>query len=355
MKVTTRAGRTAIIGLDIGDRYSYYAGFDREGLATERGRVATRRVVLEEWAAARDSLLVVIEAGTHSPWVSRTLEASGHRVLVANPRRVRLISHNSRKRDRVDAELLARLGRVDPQLLAPIKHRGLEAQAALSVLRSRDSLVRVRTALVNHARGLVKAVGGRLPRCSTESFPHKVVGDVPEELWPAVGPVLDEVADLTERIRGYDREIEVLARERFPEAKLLQQVPGVGPITALAFVLTLEDPARFSRSRMVGSYLGLRPRQRESGLRRPELRITKEGDEYLRWLLVQAAHYIVGRFGPDTDLRRWGLRLLARGGKHARQRAAVAVARKLAVLLHQLWVSGSVYEPLRQERIRAAA
>jgi transposase len=182
-----------------------------------------------------------------------------------------------------------------------------------------------------------------------------VSGDVPEDLWPAVGPVLDEVADLTERIRGYDREIEVLSRERFPEAKLLQQVPGVGPITALAFVLTLEDPARFSRSRMVGSYLGLRPRQRESGSRRPELRITKEGDEFLRWLLVQAAHYIVGRFGPDTDLRRWGLRLLARGGKHARQRAAVAVARKLAVLLHQLWVSGSVYEPLRQERIRAAA
>jgi transposase len=152
-----------------------------------------------------------------------------------------------------------------PPSLAPIKHRGVEAQAALSVLRSRHSLVAARTALVNHVRGVVKAVGERLPRCSVESFPRKVLRHVPEELRSAAGPVLSQIADLTVRIRAYDRAIEVLARERFPEAGLLQQVVGVGALTALAFVLTLEDPARFSRSRTVGSYLGLRPRQRESG------------------------------------------------------------------------------------------
>jgi len=355
MKVTAKAAETAIVGLDIGDRYSYYVGLEKRGLVSERGRLATKREAMEAWAVARAPLVVVMEAGTHSPWVSRTFETYGHRVVVANPRRVRLISHSANKRDRVDAELLARLGRVDAQLLAPIKHRGAEAQAALSVLHSRHCLVRARTALVNHVRGVVKAVGERLPRCSVESLPHKVQGCVPEELRSAVGPVLSEIADLTVRIRSYDRDIEVLARERFPEAGLLQQVGGVGALTALAFVLTLEDPARFSRSRTVGSYLGLRPRQRESGMRRPELRITKEGDEFLRWLLVQAAHYILGPFGPDTDLRRWGLRLVARGGKHAKQRAAVAVARKLAVLLHRLWASGTVYEPLRQATIRAAA
>lgn len=354
MKAKTRGTRTAILGLDLGDRYSYYVLLDADGLVTERGRLMTKRAQFEAFAAARQSSLVVLEAGTHSPWVSRLFEGRGHSVVVANPRRVRLISHSSSKRDRVDAELLARLGRADRGLLAPVRHRGPEAQAALSVLRSRDCLVRVRTALVNHVRGTVKAVGGWLPKCSVESFPRRVAGHVPTEIVPAVESLLEEIAEMTTRIRSYDHEIEVLVRERFPEAAALQQVSGVGSLTALAYVLTLEDPARFPHSRTVGSYLGLRPRQHDSGTRRPELRITKEGDEFLRRLLVQAAHYILGPFGPDTDLRRWGMRLVARGGKHAKQRAAVAVARKLAVLLHRLWATQATYEPLRQARRKAA-
>jgi len=114
-----------------------------------------------------------------------------------------------------------------------------------------------------------------------------------------------------------------------------------------SYVLTLDDPKRFRRSRDVGGFLGLRPKQRDSGQSQPQLRITKEGDPYLRKLLVQGAHYILGWRGPDTDLRRWGLKLAARGGKNAKKRAVVAVARKLAVLLHRIWVSGENYEPLR--------
>lgn len=316
--------------------------------------MATTQRALARWAAAQPAARVVVEAGSHSPWVSRVLEAAGHEVVVANPRRVRLITWNASKRDPVDAEWLARLGRADPALLAPVHHRGPAAQAALSVLRARECLVRARTRVVNQVRGLVKAQGARLPRCSTASFPRRVSPHVPAALQPAVGPALVEIDHLTQQIRAYDQQVAHLATAVFPETARLRQVPGVGPLTALAFVLTLEDPARFPRSRTVGSYLGLRPRLHESGRRRPALRITKEGDAFVRQLLVQAAHYILGPFGPDTRLRDWGLGLVARGGKHAKQRAVIAVARKLAVLLHQLWRTGAVYEPHRAVAGRAA-
>jgi transposase len=156
------------------------------------------------------------------------------------------------------------------------------------------------------------------------------------------------VAALSDCIQGYDEKIEKLGREKYGHTALLRQVKGVGPITALAYVLTLENPERFVKSRDVGPYLGLVPKQEDSGESQPQLGISKTGDTMVRKLLVGSAQHILGRFGPDTDLRRYGLRLCERGGKNAKKRAAVAVARKLAVLLHCLWVSGEVYEPLRQ-------
>jgi transposase len=295
-----------------------------------------------------ERLRVVLEVGTHSPWVSRVLESCGHEVLVANARKLRLIYAGDRKNDRVDARCLARVGRLDPQLLAPIRHRSGRAQADLAVLRARDVLVRSRTQLVNHVRGAVKAMGGRLPSCSAPAFPQRVRGHVPEVLQPALEPVLETIVELTKRIRAYDRHIEELSATRYPETALLRQVGGVGPLTALGYVLTLEEPHRFRKSRSVGSYLGLCPKQYASGASQRQLRITKSGDVMLRRLLVTAAQYILGPFGPDCDLRRWGERLIARGGKYAKQRAVVAVARRLAGLLHSLWVNGTVYEPLRQ-------
>lgn len=160
---------------------------------------------------------------------------------------------------------------------------------------------------------------------------------------------------MTQRIGDYDAEIEEISKQHYPETKLLRQIKGVGGLIALTYRLTLDDPQRFGRSRDVGSYLGLQPRRRQSGASEPQLRISKEGDVYLRKLLVQGAHYILGRFGPDTDLRRWGLQLAQRGGKNAKKRACVAVARKLAVLLHRLWITGEVYEPLRGTPVPAAA
>lgn len=158
--------------------------------------------------------------------------------------------------------------------------------------------------------------------------------------------MLEMIQRLTQEIRRMDREIERLCRERYPEIERLRQVKGVGPITASCFVLTLEDPDRFETSRAVGAYLGLRPRLRNSGEHEPQLRITKGGDVLLRRLLVSGGHYILGPFGPDTDLRGCGLRLCERGGKAAKKRGTVAVARKLAVLLHRLWVTGERYQPV---------
>ena len=177
---------------------------------------------------------------------------------------------------------------------------------------------------------------------------------------PLSRSLLEEVASLTEKIHGCDEQIEQIARTKYPETELLKQVSGVGTLIALTFVLTLEDPARFQKSRQVGCYVGLRPKQRDSGESQPQLGISKEGDVYLRKLLVQGAHCILGRRGPDTDLKRWGLKLCARGGRNAKKRALVAVARKLGILLHRLWVTGEVYEPLRSSlqrdsQARAAA
>jgi transposase len=246
---------------------------------------------------------------------------------------------------------LARLARLDARLLSPIEHRGEASQAHLAIVRSREALVGARTKLVNHVRGTVKSFGARLPKCSAEGFHRKVREHVPEALAVALDPVLETIASLTERIRGYDRRLEALSRELYPETALLKQVGGVGPITALTFVLVLEDAARFGRSRSVGAYLGLAPGQRQSGESDPQERISKRGEELLRKLLVQGAHYVLGPFAQeDSDLRRHGLKIAERGGKNAKRRAAVAVARKLWVLLHRLWVTGEAYEPLYNAR-----
>ncbi len=256
------------------------------------------------------------------------------------------LRQSKQKTDEVDAENLARLARLDPKLLYPLKHRGEESQAHLAIIRSRQALVGCRTQLVNHVRGAVKSFGARLPKCPARSFHKRAAEHIPEALWPALGPILQTIGSLTQRIRDYERELETIAKERYPETELLRQVEGVGAFTALTFVLTLEDPYRFEKSRSVGAYLGLVPARDQSGERDPQKRISKEGDEMLRKLLVGSAHYILGPFGSDSDLRRHGEKIASRGGKNAKKRAVVAVARKLAVLLHRLWITAEVYEPL---------
>jgi transposase len=338
---------TMTAGLDLGDNYSYLCLIDQEGgEVMEEGRLRTTPEAFRRRFASEQPMRIAIETGTHSPWVSRLLEECGHEVLVANSRKLRLIYANKRKTDEVDAENLARLARVDPKLLYPLKHRGEASQAHLALIRSRQALVGSRTQLVNHVRGAVKSFGARLPKCPARSFHNKAPEHIPEALLPALGPILEQIGSLTQRIRDYERQLETISRENYPETELLRQVEGIGPLTALTFVLTVEDPYRFEKSRSVGAYLGLVPATERSGDRDPQKRISKEGDEMLRKLLVGSAHYILGPFGSDSDLRRHGEKIASRGGKNAKKRAAVAVARKLAVLLHRLWISGEVYDPL---------
>jgi transposase len=348
------------VGLDLGDKYSHLCLIDSQsGEVIEEGRLRTTPETFRRRFASEQLMRIAIEAGTHSPWVSRVLEECGHEVLVANARKLRLIYANKRKTDEIDAENLARLARLDPKLLYPLKHRGEDSQAHMALIRSREALVSCRTQLVNHVRGAVKSFGGRLPKCPARSFHNKAPEHIPDALRPALGPILEQIGSLTQRICDYDRKLEEISKAHYPETELLRQVEGVGPLTALTFVLTLEDPYRFEKSRSVGAYLGLVPAMDQSGDRDPQKRISKEGDQMLRKLLVGSAHYILGPFGSDSDLRRHGQKIASRGGKNAKKRAAVAVARKLAVLLHRLWVTGEVYDPLynahrSQEREEAA-
>jgi len=333
------------VGLDLGDKLSYITIIDQDGEMVEESRLPTTKASFQRKFSTLQPCRVAMEVGAHSRWASHLLNDLGHDVLVANARKLKAIYHNPRKGDRADAETLARLARLDPALLSPIHHRSPQAQSNLAVLRSRDAIIRSRTLLINHARSIVKSSGDRLPSCSADSFAHKVAPDIPETLHPALLPILDTIASLTKQIREYDRQIELLCQDQYPETKLLRKVSGVGPLTALGYILTLEEPRRFQRSRQVGPALGLVPKRDQSGDQDPQLRITKTGDPYLRRLVVGSAQYILGPFGPDCDLRRWGLKLAERGGKNAKKRAVVGVARKLAVLLHHLWKTGEIYDP----------
>jgi transposase len=341
--------------MDLGDKTSRYCMLANNGEVLTEGTVATTRKAMTQKFAGMRRCRVAMEVGTHSPWLSRWLSSLGFEVIVANARQVQLISANSRKNDRMDARLLARLARVDPQLLRPIRHRSEQAQADLMTIRVRASLVEARTMLVNTARGFAKTLGERLPACDADALGVEKMEALPAALQQRLRPLLEQVESLTVEIKKLDTSIEQIARTSYPETALLRQVSGVGILIALTFVLTVDDRERFQKSRDVGCYVGLRPKQSESGQSQPQLRISKEGDRYLRQLLVQGAHVILNRRGPDTDLKRWGLQLAERGGKNAKKRAIVAVARKLAVLLHRLWVTAEVYEPLRHSQAARSA
>ena len=354
----TRATGKVTIGLDLGDKYSYLYSLDTEGEFLEEGRLRTTEDALRKRFEGKAPARVAIETGTHSPWVYRVLESLGHEVLVANARQLPLISENNKKTDRTDAKTLAEVAHARPQLLRPIQPRPLDSQVVLARIRARQSLVDTRTKLVNHVRGAVKSIGARLPACSTRRFHESAAEHLPEELKAILAPHLKMIEKLSAEIASHGKVVEKVCEKRYPQTDILMQVSGVGALTALAFMHVLVDPRRFKDSRAVGAYLGLTPRRSDSGEQEPQLRITKAGDGLLRRLLVGSAHYILGPFGPDSDLRRYGLEHSRQGGKNGKRRAVVAVARKLAVLLHRLWLTGEVYEPLRnaqrKERRREA-
>lgn len=335
------------IGLDLGDKMSQVCELDTRGAILCEGKVTTTPTALQRYFGGRERCRVVLEVGTHSPWVSRLLTECGHETLVANPSAMYGHGRRRHRNDRLDAQFLARQGRADVTLLHPIHHRGAKVQQHLALIRARDEIVRFRSGLINHVRGAVKSFGGRLPACSAEAFHKRAGAELPADLAPALQPMLETIADITRRIDAYDAAVEQLAAT-YPEVERLQQPSGVGRLTALTYVLLVEDPKRFKHSRTAGAYFGLVPRLDASSESSPQLRISKAGDALGRRLLVNAAHYVLGPFGPDCDLRRFGQAIAQRGGKNAKKRAVIAVARKLAVLLHRLWLSDTPYDPQYQ-------
>jgi len=349
--MTTHATAASVpvctIGLDVSDRTAIAIVLDQAGAVVQECKLMCRPEVMRQFCADHPGARVALEVGTHAQWIHRIATKCGCEVILANSRRLALISQNQRKNDRNDAKLLAELARVAPHLLHPVPPRSDEALAVRAMLRARDNLVRSRSRLIQSVRALVKPFGTRLPACSAPAFAKKVAPYVPEALSAAVEPLLAVIAHLNLRIAGFDREVANVCAERFPVTDRLRQVRGVGPVTALSFVVAIGDPARFLSGRSVGAFFGLVPAQDESGSTSRQLRISKAGDPMVRRLLVSCAHYILGRFGTDCDLRRYGLAIHERGGRNAKKRAVVAVARKLAVVLHRLWTSGNDYQPLR--------
>lgn len=337
-----------VVGFDVGDRRVEVCELRMsDGAVTRRHKLPTSREALEPWLAAQVRLRVVMETGTHAPWIARAAAAAGHEVIVADARSVELITKSRKKTDRRDAEMLARLGRSDEELLRPAYVRCEQTQRERALLRLRDGLVRARSLQINALRGVMKTDGCPLEACDADSFSRRARGAMDASWLALAGPSLEAIEELTRQIRSYDRQIETIAQQRHGQAlERITQPDGVGTLTAMALITAVEDPSRFRSGREMAAYLGLVPRRSQSGESDPDLGITKEGDRYARRLLVSAAHYVLER-GPDTDLKRWGLALEQRWGPKTRKRAAVAVARKLTVLLFRLWVGGQRYEPLR--------
>jgi transposase len=348
------------VGIDIGDRWSRYCVVNSDGDTILEGKLATTREDLSLGFKSFGTTTMALEAGTHSPWISRLLTGLGHDVVVANPRRVALIGQSSRKNDKVDAAKLAMLAQTNQRLLYPIQHRGEQAQADLAMIRAREELVKSRTALINAARGQAKAIGYRLESCDADAVKPGMADVLPITLRGSVKLLLETAALLTAQIKAADQQIHTIA-ERYPEISLLTPIWGVGELTALAFQLTIDDKDRFGKSREVGPYLGIVPGQDQSGEADPQQRITKEGDRMVRWLLVQCAHCILKKNAPDSDLKRWGQQKIddqVKGGKKPnKKKVLVGIARKLAVLMHRLWANGEVYDPLynakKQEALAA--
>lgn len=340
------------IGLDLGERQLRFCVLGSGAEVVEEGTLGNERASLARLTSRYPGALAVMEAGAHSPWVSRYLEGLGWEVIVSNPRKVRAIYQHERKSDQRDALMLARIGRMDRALLYPVRHGSEQAQQDLLRIKLRDSLVRARVALINSIRFSLKSLGYPVGNPSSERFHKVAMESLPEGIRQMIAPNVGAVAELSARIAVLEREINVLTRTKYPQTLWLQQVPGVGALTALYFVLKIEDPKRFENVRDVGAYVGLCPRRDQSGEKDPQLRISKRGDAYLRRLLVSAAQYILGPFGPKSALREYGLMLATDGTARARKRAVVAVARKLCVLLLSLWKNQTLYQPEPSQPLR---
>ena len=346
------------VGLDLGDKKHAICVLNQEGEIIDERMITNHRESLRRLSLKYPSSRIACEVGSHSPWIKRFLTELNQEVIVANPRKLRAIYTSDRKSDKNDARMLAKIARIDPRMLHPVEHGSEDAQRDLLQVKLRDNLVRQRVDIISSVRFTLKSLGVTLPSPNTACFAKRcrtLLRGREDALLTMIEPSLQVLDMITQKIRELDRAIEALCETKYPVTKRLRQIVGIGPVTALSFVLTIEDPEMFDQARDVGAYLGLVPRRDQSGCLDKQLRISKAGDAYLRSLLVGCAQYILGPFGPDTDLKRHGLMLAERGGARSKRKAVVAIARKLAVLMLALWKHETDYIPLRSlQSIQAA-
>jgi transposase len=334
------------IGIDLGDKSHHFSIVNAKGTIETRGTLPNQREVIAGFCAKWKGARTIIECGAQSPWISHFLSEQGMEVVVANPRRVKLISAGNTKSDRKDADLLARLGRADIQLLSPITHRSMNSQEDLCYVRVRDSLVQERVAMSNSIRGHLKALGYTPPSACTETIANHCRAQLKGTALRLVSPLCKVLDTLNAQIKVLDKKINAMLTQ-YPEAGRLAEVYGIGPITAVSFVLTIDDPHRFGRNRDLGPFLGMVPKKDQSGAVDKKLGITKAGDKLLRRLLVGSAQCILKEGAPESDLKDLGQRMIANGRESKKKQAVIAVARRLGILLLSLWKSGQPYDPTR--------
>jgi transposase len=346
MKKNTQTQQT-IIGVDLGDTKHAICVTDKDGDILKEYFITNTKASLKKLIQAYPLTLVAMEVGSHSPWISRYIAELGAKTIVANPRKLRAIYSNERKCDELDARMLAKIARLDTDLLYPVTHIDEQQQIDSLALKMRDSLVKQRVACLLTVKTTLKSLGLRIQKSSSPCFAGRAreyLVDQPEILC-LISPSLIVLESLTDQIKILDKKVDALIKDKYPAAQRLQQIQGVGPITSLSFALYI-DPNNFKHTRDVGAYLGLVPRRDQSGKIDKQLSISKTGNTKLRCLLVQASHYIMGPFGPECDLRKHGLKLASKGGKIAKRKAVVAVARKLSVVMLTLLQQQSDYRPI---------
>lgn len=344
---------TNYIGIDIGDKVNFICILNESGDILDKFEIDNNKEEMIEYFESIEKASIVIEAGSHSPWISRLLISIGHDVFTCNPRHLAAVSQNLQKSDQTDCEILARLLLTGKHLLKQVHHAKEDAMRDFLLIKSRRALVKSRTILINNSRGVVKSFGERIsPRLTADAF-HKHAGEtLKEDTLEKIEDLIEVIGKTTEQILKYEKSIKDLIKKKYPVAELLQSINGVGPLTSLAFILTIDDPNRFEKSRNVPVYLGLVPRRDQSGDKDKQLPITKAGSKLMRSLLLNCANYILSEKGEDNQIKRFGLKISGNGKSKARKnKAKVAVARKLCVIMHQIWITNKPFMAILGDKV----
>jgi transposase len=342
---------TQYVGLDVSQKTTAICVVDAAGRRLWRGQCASVPERIEQTVRreAGDDARIGIETGPMTPWLVHELRGRGLEVACLDARHARAaLKMQLNKTDQNDAEGLAQIMRTGWYRSVHVK--SMEAHRARALLGARTQLVGMTTRLSNHIRGVLKTFGmlpGTMRGLPFERRVEALLADR-SDVAPIVRPMLAAWRQLREQIATFDKVVRVLVRAS-PTCRLLMSVPGIGAVSVLAYVSTVEDPGRFARSRTIGAHLGLTPRQYQSGEVDRSGRISRCGDTLARTLLYEAAVVILHRVKRASSLKDWALAIAKRSGMG---KARVALARKLSVILHSVWRSG---EPFRWSEQAAIA